>query len=102
MKALLAHIGPTIAPVGSFNNEIGLPLTSLKVHAETRFLVAEMGANHVGEIANLTSLVPPDIAVVLKVGVAHLEIRLAGTHRTSQIGNHPWSCSRWSFRTERE
>ena len=72
MKALLAHIGPTIAPVGSFNNEIGLPLTSLKVHAETRFLVAEMGANHVGEIANLTSLVPPDIAVVLKVGVAHL------------------------------
>ena len=69
MKALLAHIGPTIAPVGSFNNEIGLPLTSLKVHAETRFLVAEMGANHVGEIANLTSLVPPDIAVVLKVGV---------------------------------
>ena len=72
MKALLAHIGPTIAPVGSFNNEIGLPLTSLKVHAETRFLIAEMGANHVGEIANLTSLVPPDIAVVLKVGVAHL------------------------------
>ena len=58
MKALLAHIGPTIAPVGSFNNEIGLPLTSLKVHAETRFLVAEMGANHVGEIANLTSLAP--------------------------------------------
>lgn len=72
MKALLSHMGPTVAPVGSFNNEIGLPLTSLKVNAETRFLVAEMGANHVGEIANLTSLVPPDIAVVLKVGVAHL------------------------------
>lgn len=72
MKALLSHMGPTVAPVGSFNNEIGLPLTSLKVNAETRFLVAEMGANHVGEIANLTSLVPPNIAVVLKVGVAHL------------------------------
>ena len=72
MEALLSHMGPTVAPVGSFNNEIGLPLTSLKVNAETRFLVAEMGANHVGEIANLTSLVPPDIAVVLKVGVAHL------------------------------
>ena len=65
-------MGDTVAPVGSFNNEIGLPLTSLKVNAGTRFLVAEMGANHVGEIANLTSLVPPDIAVVLKVGVAHL------------------------------
>lgn len=72
LSSLLATVGPTVAPVGSFNNEIGLPLTSLKVNAGTRFLVAEMGANHVGEIANLTSLVPPDIAVVLKVGVAHL------------------------------
>ena len=72
LKSLLSKMGDTVAPVGSFNNEIGLPLTSLKVNADTRFLVAEMGANHVGEIANLTSLVPPDIAVVLKVGVAHL------------------------------
>ena len=72
MKALLSKLGPTIAPVGSFNNEIGLPLTSLKVNERTRFLVAEMGANHVGEIAYLTTLVPPDLAVVLKVGVAHL------------------------------
>lgn len=72
LKSLLSKMGDTVAPVGSFNNEIGLPLTSLKVNASTRFLVAEMGANHVGEIANLTSLVPPDIAVVLKVGVAHL------------------------------
>ena len=72
LKSLLSKMGDTVAPVGSFNNEIGLPLTSLKVNAGTRFLVAEMGANHVGEIANLTSLVPPDIAMVLKVGVAHL------------------------------
>lgn len=72
MASLLSAMGETVAPVGSFNNEIGLPLTALKVNAGTRFLVAEMGANHVGEIANLTSLVPPDIAVVLKVGVAHL------------------------------
>ena len=72
LRSLLSKLGDTVAPVGSFNNEIGLPLTSLKVNADTRFLVAEMGANHVGEIANLTSLVPPDIAVVLKVGVAHL------------------------------
>ena len=71
-RRALESPGDTVAPVGSFNNEIGLPLTSLKVNAGTRFLVAEMGANHVGEIANLTSLVPPDIAVVLKVGVAHL------------------------------
>lgn len=72
LATLLSDMGQTVAPVGSFNNEIGLPLTALKVGENTRFLVAEMGANHVGEIANLTSLVPPDMAVVLKVGVAHL------------------------------
>ena len=70
--AVLSARGPVLKTQANYNNEIGLPLTSLKVNAGTRFLVAEMGANHVGEIANLTSLVPPDIAVVLKVGVAHL------------------------------
>lgn len=71
-KALLSTMGPTVAPVGSFNNEIGLPLTALTVGEHTRYFVAEMGANHVGEIAHLTTIAPPDIAVVLKVGVAHL------------------------------
>ncbi|MBW3091898.1 UDP-N-acetylmuramoyl-tripeptide--D-alanyl-D-alanine ligase [Bifidobacterium sp. 82T10] len=72
LKALLGELGPTVAPFGSFNNEIGLPLTALKVGPSTRFLVAEMGANHVGEIARLTTIAPPDVAVVLKVGCAHL------------------------------
>ncbi len=72
LHALLADIGVTVAPVGSFNNDIGLPLTALQVNASTRFLIAEMGANHVGEIANLTTIAPPDVSVVLKVGTAHL------------------------------
>ncbi|MDF7641195.1 UDP-N-acetylmuramoyl-tripeptide--D-alanyl-D-alanine ligase [Bifidobacterium sp. ESL0784] len=72
LHSLLASLGETVAPVGSFNNDIGLPLTALKVGEYTRFFIAEMGANHVGEIANLTKIVPPDLAVVLKVGVAHL------------------------------
>lgn len=72
LHSLMEQLGPTVAPVGSFNNEIGLPLTALKVGEHTRFFVAEMGANHVGEIAGLTHIVPPDLAVVLKVGVAHL------------------------------
>lgn len=72
LDSLLSTIGETVAPVGSFNNDIGLPLTALKVGEHTRFFIAEMGANHVGEIANLTRIVPPDVAVVLKVGVAHL------------------------------
>ena len=72
LHALLSTQGETVAPKGSFNNEIGLPLTALKVVERTRYLVAEMGANHIGEIARLTKIAPPDIAVVLKVGVAHL------------------------------
>ncbi|MEJ5921077.1 UDP-N-acetylmuramoyl-tripeptide--D-alanyl-D-alanine ligase [Bifidobacterium thermophilum] len=72
LHALLDELGPTVAPFGSFNNEIGLPLTALHVGKRTRYLIAEMGANHVGEIARLTQIAPPDIAVVLKVGVAHL------------------------------
>lgn len=72
LYALMSSMGETVAPVGSFNNEIGLPLTALKVGKHTRFLIAEMGASHVGEIAGLTGIVPPDLSVVLKVGVAHL------------------------------
>lgn len=72
LNALLSTLGNTVAPVGSFNNEIGLPLTSLRVNENTRFLIAEMGANHVGEIAMLTTIASPDLSVVLKVGVAHL------------------------------
>ncbi|MBT1171326.1 UDP-N-acetylmuramoyl-tripeptide--D-alanyl-D-alanine ligase [Bifidobacterium sp. SO4] len=72
LSALLSTVGPTVAPVGSFNNEIGLPLTALKVGPETRFFVAEMGASHIGEIARLTRIAPPNLAIVLKVGVAHL------------------------------
>ncbi|KFI39768.1 UDP-N-acetylmuramoyl-tripeptide--D-alanyl-D- alanine ligase MurF [Bifidobacterium actinocoloniiforme DSM 22766] len=74
LAAMLAKLGPTVAPVGSFNNEIGLPLTALRVGPDTRYLVAEMGASQVGDIAYLTSIAPPDIAVVLKVGVAHLGV----------------------------
>ncbi|MFD6141825.1 UDP-N-acetylmuramoyl-tripeptide--D-alanyl-D-alanine ligase [Promicromonospora sp. NPDC060271] len=57
---------------GSFNNEIGLPLTVLRVTAATRYLVLEMGADRAGNIAYLTGIAPPDIGIVLAVGVAHI------------------------------
>ena len=72
LAAVLSEAGPTIATVGSLNNELGVPLTMLRADADTRFLVLEMGARHVGDIAALTGLVAPDIAVVLNVGLAHL------------------------------
>ncbi|OZG67049.1 UDP-N-acetylmuramoyl-tripeptide--D-alanyl-D- alan ine ligase [Bifidobacterium aquikefiri] len=70
--SLLSRLGNTISPVGSFNNEIGLPLTALKVHASTRFFTAEMGASHIGDIDYLTKIAPPDISIALIVGIAHL------------------------------
>ncbi|MGW0663068.1 UDP-N-acetylmuramoyl-tripeptide--D-alanyl-D-alanine ligase [Streptodolium elevatio] len=69
---VIAHAGETIAPPGSFNNEIGLPLTALSAELATRHLVLEMGARGVGHIAYLCGVVPPRIGVVLNVGTAHL------------------------------
>jgi UDP-N-acetylmuramoyl-tripeptide--D-alanyl-D-alanine ligase len=69
--ALVEHLGATIAPVGSFNNELGLPLTVLRADAATRYLVLELSARGVGHIAYLCQIAPPRIGAVLNVGRAH-------------------------------
>lgn len=75
-KDLLAQVledaGATVSPAGSFNNEIGVPLTACQVDASTRFLVSELGARGIGHIAWLCSIVRPRVGVVLNVGHAHL------------------------------
>ncbi|NYI41768.1 UDP-N-acetylmuramoyl-tripeptide--D-alanyl-D-alanine ligase [Demequina lutea] len=71
-KDILAQVLPhAVAPVGSYNNEIGLPLTVLTAGPDTRHLVLEMGASAPGDIAYLTAIAPLDIAVVLMIGSAH-------------------------------
>lgn len=70
--ALLRTQGDTVAPPGSFNNEIGLPYTALRANRETKFLIAEMSARGIGHIRHLTTVTPPRIGVVLNVGSAHL------------------------------
>jgi UDP-N-acetylmuramoyl-tripeptide--D-alanyl-D-alanine ligase len=69
---LLARLGPTVAPAGSLNNELGHPYTVLKATPETRFLVLEMGARGIGHIRQLADVAPPRIDVVLNVGAAHI------------------------------
>jgi UDP-N-acetylmuramoyl-tripeptide--D-alanyl-D-alanine ligase len=69
---LLARLGPTVAPAGSLNNELGHPYTVLKATPETRFLVLEMGARGIGHIRHLAEVAPPRIGLVLNVGAAHL------------------------------
>ncbi|HET9348635.1 MAG TPA: UDP-N-acetylmuramoyl-tripeptide--D-alanyl-D-alanine ligase, partial [Arthrobacter sp.] len=67
----LAAEGNTVAPQGSYNGEIGVPLTVFKAGTDTRYLVIEMGATGVGHISYLAGMVRPDIGVVLGVGTAH-------------------------------
>lgn len=69
---LLPILGPTVAPPGSFNNELGHPYTVLRATPDTRFLVLENSARGIGHIRYLTEIAPPRIAAVLNVGSAHL------------------------------
>ena len=75
-KDLLTHmlgaVGPTVAPAGSFNNDLGLPITLLECDDRTRFCILEMGARHMGDIARLCEIAKPNIGVVLTVGTAHI------------------------------
>lgn len=71
LAGILAGEGETVAPQGSYNGEIGVPLTVFKAGYETRYLVIEMGATGVGHIHYLADMVRPDIGVVLSVGTAH-------------------------------
>jgi len=71
VAALCATLGATVAPRDSFNNEVGAPLTMLKLSLDTRYLVLELGASGIGHIRRLTNMAAPDIAIVLMVGLAH-------------------------------
>jgi UDP-N-acetylmuramoyl-tripeptide--D-alanyl-D-alanine ligase len=72
LAAVLVDAAPTVATYQSFNNELGLPLTVLRAEPGTRYLVLEMGARGIGHIAHLCTTAPPDVAVVLNVGLAHV------------------------------
>ncbi|WP_245177531.1 UDP-N-acetylmuramoyl-tripeptide--D-alanyl-D-alanine ligase [Geodermatophilus sp. DF01-2] len=69
---VLTTAGATVSPPGSYNNDIGLPLTVLDADEDTRFLVLEMGSRGPGHIARLCRVARPDVGVVLNVGSAHL------------------------------
>jgi UDP-N-acetylmuramoyl-tripeptide--D-alanyl-D-alanine ligase len=68
---LIEQLGPTVAPYGSLNNEIGHPLTVLRAAQDTRYLVLELSARGAGHIAALCEIAPPVLGVVLRVGHAH-------------------------------
>lgn len=73
MAAILDRIGNVLATAGNFNNDIGAPLTLLRLTEQHQYAVMELGANHLGEIAYTSSLVKPEVSIITNVAAAHLE-----------------------------
>jgi UDP-N-acetylmuramoyl-tripeptide--D-alanyl-D-alanine ligase len=84
LGAILSQVGNTIAPIESFNNKVGAPISILRADLTTEFLVVEMGAEGLGSIAYLAKMAKPDIAVILKVGMAHAG-EFGGIETTARI-----------------
>lgn len=73
VAAIVAQCGSVIATLGNLNNELGVPLTLTRLDKDTDYAVIEMGANHIGEIANLVAMAEPQVAIINNVAAAHLE-----------------------------
>lgn len=84
LRAILSKVGKTIAPIESFNNKVGAPISILKADLDTEFLVVEMGAEGLGSIAYLAKMAQPDVGVILKVGMAHAG-EFGGIENTARI-----------------
>ena len=71
LREILQRDGETVAPIESYNNEVGAPISILKITGSTKYLVVELGADGLGSIEYLAKIARPDIGVLLKVGMAH-------------------------------
>lgn len=71
--AILKQCGNTLYTAGNLNNDIGVPMTLLRLTPEHQYAVIELGANHQGEIAYTTAMVRPEAALVNNLAAAHLE-----------------------------
>ena len=95
VHAVLSADRPTLATTGNLNNHIGVPLTVLRLAPEHRIAIIEMGANKVGDIAELVAIAEPTHGLITNVGRAHLEgfgsyegVIRAKTEMYSFLGDH--------------
>ncbi len=72
--SILSQMGPTLKSLGNFNNEIGLPLTLLRLDESHKTAVVEMGMRGPGQIRLLTELARPRVGIVTNVGTVHMEL----------------------------
>ncbi|NQY42002.1 MAG: UDP-N-acetylmuramoyl-tripeptide--D-alanyl-D-alanine ligase [Legionellales bacterium] len=73
IKNILSQENKTLYSPKSFNNHLGVPLTLCMLNNNYKFAVIELGANHLGEIENLTKLASPNIAIINHISEAHIE-----------------------------
>ena len=73
LRLALSKDGETHASVASYNNHWGVPLSLARCPSSARYAVLEMGMNHAGEIAPLSRLVRPDVAIITTIAPVHLE-----------------------------
>lgn len=72
LGSIMSCAGNTLTTYGNLNNDLGVPMTLCGLRTHHKYCVMEMGANHVGEIAYLSSLVRPDIALITNAEDAHI------------------------------
>jgi UDP-N-acetylmuramoyl-tripeptide--D-alanyl-D-alanine ligase len=72
-SAILSRMGPCMATHGNLNNHIGVPLTLMRLEASHRSAVVEMGANRIGDVAELVRLARPTVGLITNAGAEHLE-----------------------------
>jgi len=84
LREILSQQGETIAPIESYNNEVGAPYSMLQATRNTKFLVVELGAGGPGSIDYLAQICQPNIGVILKVGLAHVG-EFGGIESTAEI-----------------
>jgi len=84
LREILSQAAVTVAPKGSYNNNVGLPTTVLRIDFDTRYLILEYGAAGPGSISKLANWSKPDLSVILKVGLAHAGV-FGGIEQTAII-----------------
>ena len=84
LREILSGFGSTVAPQESYNNSVGAPYSMLRINEDTKYLVLEYGADGLGSISYLVDICKPDVAVELKVGMAHAGV-FGGIDETEKI-----------------
>ncbi len=73
IASCLSEQGKTHVTFGNLNNQIGVPLTLVRMPPDTQYAVIEMGMNHAGELMKLSGIVHPDVSIITSIGMAHRE-----------------------------